>query len=166
MRDLIVETLRYERAETLTIARSLPEGIVTTRPGGLAQSPAWILCHLYLADNLLGKNLGLVPGDMQALFKDVGPGSDVDRAGEALQVHFGGWAAAIDAAAVSHRALLDAISSISDAAWAAPHPSENARAYFPTLGHNVVYNVWHEGNHGGQFRAWMHVAKHEGLLPA
>ena len=163
---MIVDTLQYERAETLKIARSIPETVVAVRPGGLAQSPAWIVCHLYLADNLLGKNLGLVPGDMQSLFKDVGPGSDVDRAGDALRTHFGGWSAAIESAANSHRALLDAIASLSDAAWTAPHPSENVREYFPTLGHNVVYNVWHEGNHGGQLRAWMHAARHEGLLTA
>ncbi|MGD1915960.1 MAG: DinB family protein [Phycisphaerales bacterium] len=166
MRDLIIETLRYERAEALKIARSVPDGIVAARPGGLAQSPAWIVCHLYLADNLLGKHLGLVPGDMQALFEDVGPGSDLDRAGEALHTHFGGWGAAIDAAANSHRALLEAIAAISEAAWAAPHPKESVREYFPTIGHNVVYNVWHEGNHGGQLRAWMHAARYEGVLTA
>ncbi|MEQ8316312.1 MAG: DinB family protein [Phycisphaerales bacterium] len=164
MRNLIIETLRYERAENLKIARSLPEGTVARRPGGLAQTPAWIVCHFYLADNLLGKSLGLVPGDMQGLFKEVGPGSDVDRAGEALATHFGTWTNAIDAAANSHEALLGAIAGVSDEAWAAPHPNENARSYFPTIGHNVVYNVWHEGNHGGQLRAWMHAARHEGLL--
>ena len=166
MRDLIVETLRYERAETLKIARSLPADVVARRPGGLAQSPAWIVSHLYLADNLLGKNLGLVPGDMQSLFKAVGPGSDVDRAGEAMATQFGTWTNAIDAAAGSHRALLDAIAGVSEADWSAPHPSENARAYFPTLGHNVVYNVWHEGNHGGQLRAWMHAARQAELIKA
>ena len=165
MREDIVNVLRYERAETLKIARSLPEDIVAKRPGGLAQSPAWIVCHLYLADSLLGGNVGLVPGDMTALFRDVGPDSDIDRAGEALATHFGGWGAAIDAAANSHRALLDAIARLSEADWAATHPSDEAREYFPTIGHNVVYTVWHEGNHGGQLRAWVHAARHEGLLP-
>lgn len=164
MRELIIDTLRYERAENLKIARSMPEDIVAQRPAGLSQSPAWIVCHLYLADNLLGKSLGLVPGDMQALFKDVGPGSDVDRAGEAMVTHFGGWLNAIDAATHSHEALLESIVGVSDEAWSAPHPNENARSYFPTIGHNVVYNVWHEGNHGGQLRAWVHAARQAGLL--
>lgn len=161
---LIIETLRYERAEVIKIARSIPEQHCAAQAGGLAQSPAWIVCHLYLADNLLSQNLGVVPGDMQKLFEDVGPGSDVSRAGEALRTHFGSLAGAIEAAEMSHRALLEAITAASPELLASPHPSEIARQYFPTVGHNLVYMVWHEGNHGGQLRAWMHAAKHEGLI--
>lgn len=163
-RELIIETLRHERAEAIKIARSIPEQHCAAQAGGLAQSPAWIVCHFYLADNLLSQNLGVVPGDMQKLFEGVGPGSDVTRAGEAMRTHFGTWTGAIEAAEMSHRALLEAIAAASPELLAAPHPSEAARAYFPTVGHNLVYNVWHEGNHGGQLRAWMHAARHEGLI--
>lgn len=161
---LIIETLRHERAEAIKIARSIPEQHCATQAGGLAQSPAWIVCHYYLADSLLSQNLGVVPGDMQMLFEDVGPGSDLSRAGEAMRTHFGSWAGAIDAAETSHAALLEAIAAASPAALSAPHPSEIAREYFPTVGHNLVYMVWHEGNHGGQLRAWMHAARHGGLI--
>jgi|GEM_PF-609301 len=164
-REIIIETLRYERAEAIKIAQPIPEQHCTVQAGGLAQSPAWIVCHLYLADNLLSQNLGVVPGDMQKLFEDVGPGSDLSRAGEAMQAHFGGWLGAIEAATASHAALLEAIAAASPESLATPHPSEVAREYFPTVGHNLVYNVWHEGNHGGQLRAWMHAARHEGLIP-
>lgn len=164
MRQLIIDTLRYERAETLTLAKTLPEGVVGERPGGLAQSPAWIVCHLYLADNLLAKSLGLAPGDTRALLEDVGPGSDVGRARQALATHFGTWSNAIESATTSHESLLEAISAVSDESWSSPHPNAPVRAYFPTLGHNVVYNVWHEGNHGGQLRAWLHAARASGLV--
>lgn len=163
-RDILIETLRYQRAEALKIARCIPEQQCAARAGGLAQSPAWIVCHLYLADNLLSQNLGVVPGDMQELFKDVGPGSDVSRAGEALQTHFGTWTETVEAATTSHAALLEAVAAASLELLAAPHPNEIARRYFPTVGHNLVYNVWHEGNHGGQLRAWMHAARQAGLL--
>lgn len=161
---LIIETLRHERAEAIKIARSIPEQHCAALAGGLAQSPAWIVCHFYLADNLLSQNLGVVPGDMQKLFEDVGPGSDVSRAGEAMRTHFGSWPGAIEAAETSHRALLEAIAAASLELLASPHPSEIAREYFPTVGHNLVYMIWHEGNHGGQLRAWMHAARHAGLL--
>lgn len=162
--QLIIETLRYERAEAIKIARSIPEQHCAVQAGGLAQSPAWIVCHLYLADNLLSQNLGVVPGDMQQLFEDVGPGSDLSLAGDAMRTHFGGWSNSIEAASASHAALLEAIASASPESLAAPHPNEAARAYFPTVGHNLVYNVWHEGNHGGQLRAWVHAARASGLL--
>ena len=164
MRSRIIETLRYERAEALKIARTVPESHAAERVAGLSQSPAWIVCHLYLADNMLGKHLGMVPGDMRQLMKDVGPESDVSRAGEAMRTHFGSFEGAIAAATRSHEALLEAVEKASQSTLDAPHPSEHARAYFPTLGHNLVYNVWHEGNHGGQLRAWMHAAKQAGLI--
>lgn len=161
---LIIETLRHERAEAIKIAQSIPEEHSSTQAGGLAQSPAWIVCHLYLADNFLGQNLGVVPGDLQKLFEDVGPGSDLSKAGQAMRTHFGNWNGAIEAAANSHKALLEAISNATPELLASPHPREAAREFFPTVGHNLVYMVWHEGNHGGQLRAWMHAARQVGLI--
>jgi hypothetical protein len=28
-----------------------------------------------------------------------------------------------------------------------------------------MYIVWHEGDHGGQLRAWIHAARHADLIP-
>ncbi|MEO1007371.1 MAG: DinB family protein [Planctomycetota bacterium] len=165
--DLLLDSLRYDRTATLELAASVPEPHCGTRAGGVGQTPAWIVAHLHLADSRQGLRYGVEPVcDLDGLMRDVGPASDLDRAADAVRTHFGDWAGAIRASTESHARLLAAIAAAPEELLLGPHPAEEVREWFPTLAHNLVYAVWHEGNHGGQLRAWMHAARAAGLLPA
>jgi len=167
MLEPIARTLAYDRSENLKLARSVPEDICDQLPAGLAQSPCWIVCHLCLADTLQHESLtSNTPGFDNAFFAEFGPGSDTTMARALMNARFGSWSDAINAAAASHAKLVDAIRNAEMDRLLAPHPNERVRAWFKTLADNICYAVWHEGNHGGQLRAWIHAAKHANLLSA
>lgn len=163
----IARTLEYDRAENLKLARSIPEAVCDQRPAGLVQSPCWIVCHLCLADTLQHDSLtSNTPQLDKIFFAEFGPESDTSRARELMSARFGSWSDAIEAAAASHSKLVDAIRGAELEHLLAPHPNDRVREWFPTLADNIAYAVWHEGNHGGQLRAWIHAAKHADLLGA
>ena len=167
MLDSIIRCLEHDRAANLAIARGIPGDVCDALPAGLAQSPCWIVCHFALADTRQHAAFtGRAPdsGD-DAFFVEFGPGSHDGPARERMIARFGSWPGAIDAAEASHRRLLDALRAADPAVLTAPHPSERARVYFPTLADNLAYACWHEGNHGGQLRAWLHAARAAGVLP-
>lgn len=161
----IAGTLEYERAENLKLARSIPGDICDRLPAGLVQSPCWIVCHFCLADTLQRESITSdAPGFDKAFFDEFGPESDFAMAREHMNARFGSWSDAIEAAAASHAKLVDAVRNADLDRLLAPHPNERVREWFPTLASNISYALWHEGNHGGQLRAWIHAAKHAGLL--
>lgn len=164
MLDTIARGIAHDRNENLALARSIPEGVCAERPAGLVQSPCWIVCHLGLADTLQHASIATGKRERGEYFAQFGPESDLSKAREHMIARFGSWRNAIDAVAATHAKLLDAIRNTDPAAPAKPHPVEQIRQWFPTLGDHLMYIVWHEGNHGGQLRAWIHAARHAGLI--
>ena len=166
MIEALIRTLQYDRSENLNLARSIPESVCDQLPAGLKQSPCWIVCHLCLADTRQAGSLttGKPVGDDDGFFEEFGPSSDLTKARQHMNTRFGSWSYAIDAAEQSHKRLTDAITAADPQALSQPHPNEKVREWFPTLNDNLTYAAWHEGNHGGQLRAWVHVARQAGIL--
>lgn len=162
--EAIARSLEHDRNETLKIARTIPDAACAQQPAGLKQSPCWIVCHLALADTLQLASLTTGKRDRGQLFDDFGPTSDLSKSHEHMTAHFGTWHNAIDAAAATHTKLTAAIRHADTEQLAKPHPVDSIREWFPTLNDHLCYILWHEGNHGGQLRAWTHAAKHAGLL--
>lgn len=165
MLDAVANCLAHDRRANLDLARAIPDAVCDRRPAGLIQSPCWIVCHLGLADTLQHAALTTGTRPRDAYFDQFGPESDHARAREHMLDRYGSWPAAIDAVAAIHARLVDAIRTADPGRLAAPHPVESIRAWFPTLNDHLMYIVWHEGNHGGQLRAWIHAARHADLIP-
>lgn len=165
MLDTIARSLAYDRAENLALARTIPEAVCDQRPAGLPQSPCWIVCHLGLADSRQRASITTGKADHdEAYWHEFGPDSDTTKARQHMNARFGSWHQAIDAAAATHARLTEAIRNADPVKLAQPHPNESIREYFPTLNDGLIYASWHEGNHGGQLRAWIHAARHAGLI--
>lgn len=160
----IARSIEYDRNETLKLARTIPENICDQHPAGLVQSPCWIVCHLGLADTLQLASLSTGTRERGDYFDQFGPASDHAKAREHMNTRFGSWHQAIDAVADMHAKLVEAIRQSDADKLAEPHPAESVREWFPTLNDHLMYIVWHEGNHGGQLRAWLHAAHHAGLV--
>ncbi|MFK7884389.1 MAG: DinB family protein [Phycisphaerales bacterium] len=159
----IARSIEYDRNETLKLARAIPELVCDRQPAGLIQSPCWIICHLGLADTLQLASLTTGTRERGDYFEQFGPNSDHAKAREHMNSHFGSWHQAIDAVADMHAKLVKAIRDADADALAKPHPAESIREWFPTLNDHLMYIIWHEGNHGGQLRAWIHAAQHSGI---
>lgn len=166
MLELIARTLEHERRANLDIARKIQPEHCARRPADLAQSPCWIICHLCLADTLQTLDLLGQPDSKEdrVFFDEFGPDSNPNRALELMNARFGSWPAAITAASDSHRNLCQAIRECDAATLIQPHPQMHLRQYFATLADQIAYIIWHEGNHGGQLRAWLHAARHANLM--
>ena len=110
--------------------------------------------------NALGKALGLtsnLPDGWDKTFATGGEPSD--------QVSdFPSKEEILGALREHHERNTEAIKNIDPAALAAPHPNENMRSVFPTVGDMVVFLMTgHEMTHLGQIAAWRRVM---GLGPA
>jgi len=166
MLNSIARMVEYDRKNTLDLARTIPSEVGDRPVAGLPHTPAWIICHLGLADTRQHGTLttGKPGGDDDGYWQQFGPDSDIARARQHMTARFGSWPAAIEAVAAIHTQLTAALRALDPARLALPHPNERVRAFFPTLADNVAYIPWHEGHHGAQLRAWVNAARHEGAL--
>ena len=131
-----------------------PEQMVL-QPSGAVNHPAWTLGHLVISANGLGRLLGLapeVPEGWDRVFATggipSGDAADYPSKDELLV-----------ALAAQHERNTEAVLQADPAWFAAPHPDERRRRYFPTVGDVVTFLMTsHEASHLGQVSAWRRAA--------
>lgn len=143
----------------LTTLEKLLDGVPDERwaeqPGGIRNHPAWTVPHLCMGIEfglaMLGKD-GFCPEDWGPL---TGGGSTphTDRAA------YPHASAAIEHYRKGHDLLTMAVKDASPEALAAENPIEPARAFFPTVGHGILYvTTMHDAHHQAQLIAWKRAA--------
>ena len=160
MVDHIVHVYGFNLMNAETLVKDISTEQMVEQPNGVVNHPAWSLGHLVVVANALGKALGLtsnLPDGWDKTFATGGEPSD--------QVSdFPSKEEILGALREHHERNTDAIKNIDPAALAAPHPNENMRSVFPTVGDMVVFLMTgHEMTHLGQIAAWRRVM---GLGPA
>ena len=151
----MLDHLTYLYQFNLQYAQRLVEGVaadqMASQPGGVINHPAWSLGHLVVSSNHLGQLLGLessLRDGWSETFKSGGePSGDLSAYPTKDEL--------LDALAGQHVRNTDAIKSFDIARFAEPHPNENTRKYFPTVGDMVIFMMTaHEMDHLGQIAAW------------
>ena len=124
---------------------------MASQPGGVINHPAWSLGHLVVSSNHLGQFLGLessLPDGWSKTFKTGGePSGELSAYPTKNEL--------LDALTSQHARNTEAIKIFDTARFAEPHPNENTRKYFPSIGDMVIFMMTaHEMNHLGQIAAW------------
>ena len=136
------------------VADLTPEQMVL-QPSGVVNHPAWSLGHLVLSANGLAVYLGLesqVPDGWDRVFATGGTPSGDEGDYPAREE-------LLAALTAQHERNTGAVLQADPASFAAPHPEERVRKYFPTLGDMVTFLMTsHETSHLGQISAWRRAA--------
>ena len=160
MVDHIAYVYGFNLMNAETLVKDVSVEQMVEQPNGVVNHPAWSLGHLVVAADGLGQALGLtsnLPDGWDKTFATgVEPSNQVSDFPSKEEI--------LGALREHHERNTEAIKNIDPAALAAPHPNENVRSYFPTLGDMVVFLMTgHEMDHLGQIAAWRRAM---GLGPA
>ena len=124
---------------------------MTAQPGGVINHPAWSLGHLVIASDNLAQLLGLqsnLPDGWSDTFKTGGePSGDVAAYPRKEEI--------LGTLDEQHARNTEGVRAMDVSRFAEPHPDEERRKYFPTLGDHIVFMMTsHEMAHLGQIAAW------------
>lgn len=121
------------------------------QPHGVVNHPAWTLGHLSSASVLTLKTLG-GEASLPSAWGDVFKTGGIPSADPTLFPSKDELLATLESL---HGRVTAAVAATDAATLAAPHPSDNMRKYFPTVGDMVVFMMTsHEMDHLGQLAAW------------
>jgi hypothetical protein len=142
------------------LVKDLSPEQMCAQPHGLINHPAWSLGHLvnsgHACCGLIGVESSLPDGWAESY--GMGGKPDPDQAAnpskdELLERH-----------RAFHARISEALPDVDAAVLAQRHPKEPVRAYFPTVGDQIVFMLTaHEMDHLGQMAAWRRAM---GLAPA
>lgn len=156
----VLDAYRLNLMVAEILAKDLSAEQMCQQPHGLVNHPAWSLGHLVTAAHGLCQLVGIessLPDGWAETFK-AGTPPDPDPTAnpskdELLAQHRG-----------YHDRISQALPGLDTATLATPHPKEEMRPYFPTIGAQVVFMLTgHEMDHLGQIAAWRRAM---GLRPA
>ena len=133
------------------LVKDLTPQQMVEQPHGVVNHPTWSLGHLTVSADALGKLLGLqsvLPEGWDTVFATGGiPSSEMavyPSKDELLAV-----------LATQHEQNTEAVLQADPAWFTEPHPNEDFRKHFPTVGDIVVFSMTsHEMDHLGQVAAW------------
>ena len=142
------------------LVKDLSAEQMVQQPNGVINHPAWSLGHLVVSAAGLGSALGLesnLPEGWDKTFATGGePSSDLSAYPSKDEI--------LSALRDQHARNAEAVKSAPPDSLRQPHPNENTRKYFPTVGDMVVFLMTaHEPDHLGQIAAWRRAM---GLGPA
>ena len=142
------------------LVKDVPAEQMAAQPGGVINHPAWCLGHLAGAAGSLGQMLGLEPSLPEGwgeTFQTGGePSGDVSAYPTKEEI--------LGALEAQHARNTEGVRTMDVSRFAEPHPDEQTRKYFPTLGDHIVFMMTsHEMDHLGQIAAWRRAM---GLGPA
>lgn len=130
------------------------------QPHGLVNHPAWNLGHLVLSAHQLCQLLGVessIPAGWDEKFKAGTPPTSDAKAYPSKD-------ALLEQHRTFHTRVSEALPRVTQAKLDEPHPVEEMRQYFPTVGAQAIFMVTgHEMDHLGQMAAWRRAM---GLPPA
>lgn len=146
---------RFNLGMAQRLVADLTPGQMVLQPSGVVNHPAWTLGHLAISANGLGSLLGLaseVPEGWDRVFATGGiPSGDAADYPSKEEL--------LAALAAQHERNTEAVLQADPAWFAAPHPDERRRRYFPTVGDVVIFLMTsHETSHLGQVSAWRRAA--------
>ena len=154
MVDHITFVYGFNLMNAETLVKDVSAEQMVEQPNGVVNHPAWSLGHLVVAANSLGQVLGLTSNLPDGWDKTFATGGEPS----ALVSDFP------SKEEEQHERNTEAIKKLDPASLAAPHPNEDMRSYFPTVGDMVVFLMTgHEMDHLGQIAAWRQTM---GLGPA
>ena len=133
-----------------TLVKDLSTGQMVEQPNGVINHAAWSLGHLVVSANSLSSVLGLesnLPEGWDKTFATGGePSSDLAAYPTKDEI--------VSALKEQHARNTEALKHTDPDSLAKPHPNENTRKYFPTIGDMVVFLMTaHEMDHLGQIAA-------------
>ncbi len=142
------------------LVKDLTDEQMSIQPNGLVNHPCWSLGHLAVSGHRLCELIGIensLPNGWGERFKAGTPPSldsvSNPSKNQLIAVH-----------RQLHEKVADAFSKIDSAALDRPHPVEDRRKVFPTVGDQVIFMLTaHEMDHLGQMAAWRRAM---GLKPA
>ena len=151
MRDHVAYVYGFNLMYAETLVKDLSAEQMVQQPNGVINHPAWSLGHLVVSANSLGNVLGLesnLPEGWDKTFATGGePSSDISAYPSKDEI--------LSALKDQHTRNTEAIKSADAESMATPHPNENTRKYFPTIGDMVTFLMTaHEMDHLGQIAAW------------
>ena len=160
MVDHITFVYGFNLMNAETLVKDVSAEQMVGQPNGVVNHPAWSLGHLVVAANSLGQVLGLTSNLPDGWDKTFATGGEPS----ALVSDFPSKEEILGALKEQHERNTEAIKNIDPTSLAAPHPNEDMRSYFPTVGDMVVFLMTgHEMDHLGQIAAWRRAM---GLGPA
>ena len=133
------------------LVKELNADQMVQQPNGVVNHPAWSLGHLTLSADGLGQALGLdsaLPAGWDEKFKPGGiPSADVSAYPSKHEL--------LAALAAQHVRNTEAVEKADPSVFSKPHPNEETRKHFPTMGDMIVFLMTsHEMGHLGQVAAW------------
>lgn len=151
MLDHIAYVYGFNLMYAETLVKDLSAEQMVEQPNGVINHPAWSLGHLVVSSNSLGSQLGLessLPEGWDKVFATGGePSSDLSVYPSKDEL--------LDALKAQHARNTEAVKNADPTSWATPHPNENTRKYFPTIGDMATFLMTsHEMDHLGQIAAW------------
>jgi len=151
MRDHVVYVYGFNLMYAETLVKDLSPEQMVEQPNGVINHPAWSLGHLVVSANSLGSALGLessLPDGWDKTFATGGePSSDTSAYPSKDEI--------LSALKEQHARNSEALTNADPESLAKPHPNENTRKYFPTVGDMVAFLMTaHEMDHLGQIAAW------------
>jgi hypothetical protein len=136
------------------VTADIPDDRCCEMPGGVRNHVLWTLAHMCVANDfalqLLGKK-PVAPADWKgAAGNSSMPLTDPSR--------YPSKAESLAMLEKQTKLITDAVTVAAESAWDEPMP-EAYRAFFPTIGHGMVYFLTsHPQNHLGQLLAWKRAA--------
>ena len=151
MRDHIVYVYEFNLMYAESLVKDLSAEQMVQQPNGVINHPAWSLGHLVVSANSLGTLLGLesnLADGWDKTFATGGePASDLSAYPSKDEI--------LSALKSQHERNSEAFKNADAESMATPHPNENTRKYFPTIGDMVTFMMAaHEMDHIGQIAAW------------
>lgn len=133
------------------LVKDLTNEQMAGQAGGVINHPAWSLGHLVVAADHMGHLLGLessLPDGWRETFRTGGEPSDDPS-------DYPGKEEILAALEQQHARNTEAVKKADPSRFAEPHPNEETRDHFPTVGDMIVFLMTsHEMDHLGQIAAW------------
>lgn len=151
MRDHIAYVYGFNLMYAETLVKDLSAEQMVQQRNGVINHPAWSLGHLVVSANGLGTTLGLessLADGWDKTFATGGePSSDLSAYPSKDKI--------LSALKSQHERNSEAFKHADAESMSTPHPNEDFRKYFPTIGDMVTFLMTaHEMDHLGQIAAW------------
>ncbi|MEN0110797.1 MAG: DinB family protein [Planctomycetota bacterium] len=135
-----------------SLLADVPDEEMATQPRGGGNPPAWIVGHLAVVNDAVGKTLGLAPELPEAWGAEFGPGSSPAPASD---VGYPPKDELLTALRASHARVREAVSGVDLATLTDPNPIAQLRRGLPTVGDLVAHCLsTHAAMHAGHLSSW------------
>jgi hypothetical protein len=161
----MIKHISHLYGANLNFTRMLVDDIASEQmvqqPHGVINHPAWSLGHLTCTADSLGQMLGLEsvsPAGWDEKFKGGNPTDEVAAYPSKKDL--------LEALGEQHARNTEAVIHADPSLFSTPHPNEQTRAVFPTMGDLIIFLMTtHEGDHLGQIAAWRRAMGLGSFLP-